>query len=98
MTLVLLVRTNFGSVRRYVAKAGWQPCVGIAGAAIIVTLAIFAPLFTRYDPIALDLASGLQPPSMAHPFGTDSLGRDILSRVLYASRIDLQIGTIGVTI
>lgn len=97
-TAALPARKDFASVRRYVAKVGWQPCVGFAGAALIVVLAVFAPAFARYDPAALELASGLQPPSIAHPFGTDQLGRDILARVLYAARIDLQIGTIGVTI
>src|SRR4029453_7156829 len=44
------------------------------------------------------LEGGLQPPSAAHWFGTDQLGRDILTRVLYAARTDLQIGTIGVSL
>ena len=55
-------------------------------------------MLTPYDPIALDLAVGLQPPSLAHPFGTDQLGRDILTRVIFGARIDLQIGAIGVAV
>jgi peptide/nickel transport system permease protein len=58
--------------------------------------AIFAPLVAPYDPLAQDLASRLQPPSAAHWLGTDQLGRDILSRLLYGSRISLVIGVVVV--
>lgn len=71
---------------------------GIAAFAIIVLAAIFAPLITAYDPLALDIRNALKPPSLAHPFGTDQLGRDILTRVVFAARIDLQIGAIGVAL
>jgi len=86
------------------ARRGWlvttrMPLrVGLAGFFTIAALAVLAPVIAPYDPTALGLAGGLQPPSAAHWFGTDQLGRDILTRVLYAARIDLQIGTIGVTI
>lgn len=66
--------------------------------AIVVALAVFAPLLTPYDPIAQDLLNARQPPSLAHPFGTDHLGRDMLTRVLYAARIDLMIGVVPTTI
>jgi len=68
------------------------------GILTIAVLAALAPLIAPYDPTALALGKGLTPPSAAHWFGTDQLGRDILTRVLYAARIDLQIGTIGVLI
>ncbi len=65
---------------------------------VIVTLialaGIFAPLLTPYNPIIGDFKAALQPPSLQHPFGTDNLGRDVLARVLYGARIDLQIGLI----
>ena len=77
---------------------GWSLRVGLAGISTIALLAILAPWVTPYDPTALGLEGGLQPPSAAHWFGTDQLGRDILTRVLYAARTDLQIGTIGVSI
>jgi peptide/nickel transport system permease protein len=80
------------------ATAGRSLWVGIAGIGTIAALAVLAPLIAPYDPTALSLAGGLTPPSAAHWFGTDQLGRDILTRVLYAARIDLQIGTIGVII
>lgn len=58
--------------------------------------AILAPLIAPYDPLAQDLASRLDPPSGAHWLGTDQLGRDILSRLLYGSRISLVIGMVVV--
>jgi peptide/nickel transport system permease protein len=72
--------------------------VGVAGLALLAIGAIAAPLIAPYDPVALDLTAALSPPSWAHWFGTDHLGRDLLSRVLYAARIDLQIGAIGVAV
>lgn len=71
----------------------------VLGAAILLTwllIALFAPLLAPYDPIYQDAAVRLQPPSSAHPFGTDNFGRDILSRVIWAARIDLQIAVFGV--
>jgi peptide/nickel transport system permease protein len=58
--------------------------------------AVLAPLIAPYDPLAQDLASRLGPPSSAHWLGTDQLGRDILSRLLYGSRISLVIGVVVV--
>jgi peptide/nickel transport system permease protein len=84
--------------RPRLAPGGWTLRLGLAGILTITALALLAPLIAPYDPTALGLASGLTPPSPAHWFGTDQLGRDILARVLYAARIDLQIGTIGVII
>ncbi len=57
----------------------------------VLFAAAFAPLLIHYDPIKTDLANSLQLPSAAHPLGTDNFGRDILSRLLYAARVDLQI-------
>lgn len=59
-------------------------------------IALFAPLIAPYDPIYQDAAVRLQPPSWAHPLGTDNFGRDMLSRVIWGSRIDLQIALFGV--
>jgi peptide/nickel transport system permease protein len=78
--------------------SSWTQRVGVLGFLAFVLAAIFAPLLTPYDPVKLDATMGLKPPSLAHPFGTDQLGRDVLTRVIYAARIDLQIGLIGVTI
>src|SRR3954447_15669868 len=55
---------------------------------IILFAAIFGPFIVPYDPMASDTASALKPPSAAHWFGTDQLGRDIFSRVIVATRLD----------
>ena len=66
--------------------------IGIAIAAIVIILAIFAPLIATHDPTAQDLARRFLSPSGEHWFGTDGLGRDVFSRVVYGSRISLQVG------
>lgn len=66
----------------------------LAGAAILLILlvcAIVPELVAPYDPSAFDYHALLQPPSAVHPFGTDNFGRDVLSRTIWAARIDLQI-------
>src|SRR5690606_15982354 len=57
----------------------------------LIVVAIFAPVLAPYDPNAQILADRLQYFSAAHPFGTDDLGRDILSRIIYGSRLTLYI-------
>ncbi len=66
----------------------------IGGAMILfwIALAIFGPLIWTADPTALNLGASLLPPSLAHPFGTDNLGRDVLLRIVNGASIDLQIG------
>lgn len=70
--------------------------LGIGLFALLVLVALAAPLLAPFDPYALDYGNTLQPPSMSHWFGTDNLGRDIFSRVLYGARIDLRVGIISV--
>jgi peptide/nickel transport system permease protein len=80
-------------------RFGRHPLPLILGATIIgviALLAIFAPLVAPFDPISQNLEVKLQPPSLDHPFGTDNFGRDILSRIIWGARIDLQMGIIGV--
>ena len=74
----------------WILAGGWSLRVGLVGFAAITLLALLAPWITPYDPTALGLAEGLQSPSTAHWFGTDQLGRDILTRVLHAARTDLS--------
>jgi len=69
--------------------------VGYAIVAVVVLVAIAAPLISPYSPITADPTVYLQGPSLAHPFGTDNTGMDVLSRVIYAPRIDLTIAVIG---
>ena len=61
----------------------------------LVLVAIVAPLITPYAPDAIDLAGRRAAPSLAHWFGTDDLGRDLLSRVLYGARVSLAIGILA---
>jgi peptide/nickel transport system permease protein len=72
--------------------------IGIVIIGILTLVAIFAPLISPYDPNQINEGSMLLPPSRAHLFGTDSLGRDLFSRMVYGSRISLTIGLIAVGI
>jgi peptide/nickel transport system permease protein len=63
-----------------------------------VLCAILGPLIAPYDPLASDTAAALNPPSLAHLFGTDQLGRDIFSRVVVASRLDLGVAVTSVAL
>lgn len=77
----------------------WKNTSLMAGATItgvIVAMAIFAPLLTSYGPATQDLTSILQGPSANHLLGTDQLGRDVWSRLLYGGRVDLRVGFIAV--
>lgn len=65
---------------------------GMVLVALFVLLAVFAPWIAPQDPAHIDLASRLQAPSPGHWFGTDELGRDILSRVVYGARISMLVG------
>ncbi|MGJ4993334.1 ABC transporter permease [Bradyrhizobium sp. HKCCYLS3077] len=65
---------------------------------IILFAAIFGPWIVPYDPLASDTASALKPPSAAHWFGTDQLGRDIFSRVVVATRLDTFIAVASVAL
>ena len=70
--------------------------IGAAVLGAIVLIAVFAPLLTPYDPTAQDLANALSGPAAAHPLGTDNLGRDTWSRLIYGARSDLGIGVLAV--
>ena len=71
-------------------KTSW---IGLAVFLIIVFVAILAPVLAPYDPNDQNILEKLRPPSVEHWFGTDSFGRDTLSRILYGARISLIIGT-----
>ena len=68
-------------------------CAGIL--VLLVLAAIFAPVIAPYDPTYQDYSAVLAAPSMAHPFGTDEYGRDILSRIIYGSRVSISIGIVA---
>jgi peptide/nickel transport system permease protein len=69
---------------------------GITIIGFIALLAIFAPLVTWHDPIQQNLLESLQGPSWNHPFGTDELGRDVWSRLVYGARTDLRVAFLAV--
>ena len=82
--------------RRPLLPPTWRRPMAIVGAAVIVLwflIAIFEPLIAPYDPLAQDFAR-LAPPSAAHWFGTDVLGRDVLSRTLYGARVSLPLSLV----
>lgn len=82
----------FAQIGREIGRWSRSLKVGIVIVGGIVLAGVFAPLIAPYDPYYQDFMSALQPPSLAHPFGTDMVGRDVFSRVLYGIRIDMQIG------
>lgn len=71
---------------------------GLAIIATILLLALLAPLVAPYDPDAIDVKAILLPPSAAHWMGTDGLGRDVFSRMLFGARISLLVGFVAVGI
>jgi len=74
------------------------PLVGIAILLVFIMCAVFAPLLAPHDPAQLSLVSRLSPPSAAHWFGTDELGRDVLSRTIYGARISLAVAVAVVSL
>lgn len=72
--------------------------VGIVLVAVVILVAIIGPYLAPYNPNAQDYAAAVEPPSASHPLGTDKFGRDQLSRVLVASRIDIAVGVISAVI
>jgi peptide/nickel transport system permease protein len=83
----------------HISKLRRSPAALAAGLAVVLSFALIAlgaQLIAPYDPIIHDTSNALAPPSLAHPFGTDNFGRDVLSRVIWGTRIDLQMGLIGV--
>jgi peptide/nickel transport system permease protein len=71
---------------------------GLAVIVVLVTSALMAPWIAPYDPAKMDVRARLQGPSLEHVLGTDNFGRDIFSRIVYASRISLVIGFVAVGI
>ena len=76
------------------------PRIFIGGGLVLflVLVAVLAPFIAPYDPIAVDVQNALLPPSPEHWFGTDDVGRDVLSRVILGSQVSLRVGVISVSI
>ena len=99
MSVATLSRGNW--LERGIASVGLRDAntnlrLGAVIVGLWVLIALLAPWLAPYDPIAQDMSARLQGPSLAHLFGTDNFGRDILSRVIYGTRIDLKMGILGV--
>lgn len=93
VTVTRKQRPRTGVWRRLIRSRNGM--IGLVMVALVILLALLGPLIAPYDPIQQSLASQLQPPSVAHWFGTDEFGRDILSRMLYGARIALEVGIIA---
>ena len=87
----------FGHVR-YILGENPVTAVAFSLFSLILLIALLGPWLAPYDPLATNAASALQPPNWAHPFGTDHLGRDVLSRVIVATRLDLGIAVSAVAL
>ncbi|WP_341988700.1 ABC transporter permease [Azorhizobium sp. AG788] len=72
--------------------------LGLAVVVIFIAMAAFAPHVAPYDPIATDWMAVRKAPSWAHPFGTDEVGRDVLSRVIFGARASLSAGLVSVAL
>ena len=72
--------------------------VGLVIVVVVALLAIFAPVVAPFDPYEINRIERLQGPSRTHPMGTDDLGRDLFSRIVYGARISMTVGLVSVLI
>ena len=84
------------ALRRLVKRRGAM--VGAIVVLFFIAVAVFAPLIAPYDPVATSWSAVRKAPSMAHWFGTDEIGRDVLSRVIFGARASLLAGVVSVCI
>ena len=91
----------------YLGRFLWRDRSGVVGLVmflVVVFAAVFAPLIAPYEPLEQNLRAAKMPPawigegSWEHPLGTDNLGRDLLSRLIYGARVSLTVGFFGVLI
>lgn len=83
-------------LRQFARNSGAM--AGLLIVLVLVIIAVFAPQVSPYQPNAIAIHLRFQPPSSEHLFGTDNLGRDVLSRVIFATRISLLVGVVSVAI
>ena len=79
-------------------KSNTPALIAVAVLLTLVLTAVVGPLVVPYDPLSMDLDSLRQPPSVVHLLGTDSKGRDILSRLVYGARISLAVGILAASL
>jgi len=96
--VVPLTRAGRTSSLRWFLRRNPRILIGGTIVAILLFVAATAPFIAPYDPIKVDVSQALVPPSLTHLLGTDDLGRDVFSRVLWGSRVSLSVGLISVSI
>jgi peptide/nickel transport system permease protein len=89
-------REGWHRLRRLLGN--WQGLTGLVLVVLFLASAIFAPMLAPYDPNALDIPARLSGPTWQHIAGTDQLGRDTFSRVLYGGRVALYVATVGISV
>jgi peptide/nickel transport system permease protein len=94
LALATSVRKQRGWIDRL--RSNRNLMIGLAMLVALILIAVFAPLVAPFDPQEQDYSRTLQSPSLKHPFGTDNVGRDVFSRVIFGARIDLRVGLISV--
>jgi len=77
---------------------GRLPIIGLIIIILMLFMSVFANYIAPYDPYEIDLPGRLSPPSKKHLLGTDDLGRDVLSRIIYGSRVSLKVGFLVIMI
>lgn len=87
---------NFLAHGLYVFRSNPVTAIAFAAFAVILLIAAFGPLLVPYDPLVTNTTMAFQPPSWAHWLGTDQVGRDIFSRTVVATRLDLTISVVAV--
>jgi peptide/nickel transport system permease protein len=94
------VASRFSILKHALYVIGENPVTGLAFGLflLIAVCAVFGPLVAPHDPLASNTDAAYQPPSATHWFGTDQLGRDIMSRVIVAARLDLAIAVFSVAL
>jgi ABC-type dipeptide/oligopeptide/nickel transport system permease subunit len=85
-----------GGWRRFRRNRSALIGLGLVGG--LVAAAVLAPVITSHDPVGVDTAASRRPPSAAHWFGTDLLGRDVFTRVVYGARVSLRVGGLSAAI
>ena len=88
-----LYRRSFREFRRHRVAL-----IALGALVLIILGSIFAPHLTSYDPIGRDAKVRLEAPSLPYPMGTDALGRDVLTRVLYGGQVSLKVGFLSICI
>ncbi len=91
------MKGGFGHIV-WVLRGNPVTALAAVGAVLLLLLGLFGAVLAPYDPIASDVSIALAPPSFAHWFGTDQLGRDVFSRVLAAARLDLLLAVAAVVL